>query len=204
MEKNVSFQSEDLKINGIIYLPSESGKKPGVIVLHPHPAFGGSMENNVVNAVCEALQKNGVIAFKFNIRNPNIKKAIRHTITALDFFTSIEKLDESRIGVCGYSWGSRVILEALYNEPRIKILIGVSPPISMFKFGFLLDSERPIKPILLTVGTHDQIIPVSLIEDFFNKLKDPKEFETFNTDHIYIGAERKLSERVIQFVQKYL
>jgi alpha/beta superfamily hydrolase len=201
MEKNVSFESEDLKINGIVYLPSEKGKKPGVIVLHPHPAFGGSMENNVVNAICEALQQNGLIAFKFNIRNPNIKKAIKHTIRGLDFFTSIEELDESRIGVCGYSWGSRVILESFFNDQRIKLLIGVSPPVSMFKYDFLLDSE---KPKLLTVGTHDQIIPVALIEDFFNKLKDPKEFETFNTDHIYIGVERKLSERVIQFVQKYL
>ncbi|MFX1449594.1 MAG: alpha/beta hydrolase [Promethearchaeota archaeon] len=201
MEKNVSFESEDLKINGIIYLPSEKGEKPGVIVLHPHPAFGGSMENNVVNAICEGLQKNGIIAFKFDIRNPNIKKAITHTIAGLDFFETIDELNTSRIGVCGYSWGSRVILEAFHNDQRIKILIGVSPPVSMFKYDFLLDSD---KPKLLTVGTHDQIIPVSLMEDFFKKLKEPKEFETFNTDHIYIGVENKLSKRVLEFVNKYL
>jgi len=34
-------------------------------------------------------------------------------------------------------------------------------------------------------------------------LKDPKELETFNTDHIYIGVEKKLSDKVIQFVKKY-
>ncbi len=201
MEKPFNFRSGEKEIEGIIYLPSEIKKCPGMIILHPHPAFGGSMENNVVNAVCETLQQNGVIAFKFNIRNPNINKAIKHTKAGLEFFSTLDELDKSRIGVCGYSWGSRVILEAFYNDERVKALIGVSPPVSMFKYDFLLDSK---KPILLTVGTHDQIIPINLMEDFFNKLKEPKEFETFNTDHIYIGVENKLSKRVLEFVNKYL
>jgi len=200
LEKWVNFKSNNEELEGIIYFPSESGKYPGVIVLHPHPAFGGSMENNVVNAICDSLQKNGIIAFKFNIRNPNIQKAIQHTKNSLEFFMSIEQLDSQKIGVCGYSWGSRVVLGAFYNDPKIKFLIGVSPPLSMMKFDFLLNSE---KPKLITIGTRDQIIPIDLINDFFKKLKDPKELETFHTDHIYIGVEKKLSDKVIQFVKKY-
>jgi alpha/beta superfamily hydrolase len=68
MEKLVSFKSGNKELNGIFYLPSKTGKKPGAIVLHPHPAFGGSMENNVVNAICEELSANGLIAFKFDMQ----------------------------------------------------------------------------------------------------------------------------------------
>ena len=169
MEKRVNFESGDKTIDGIIYLPSETGNSPGVIVLHPHPAFGGSMENNVVNAICRELSNNGIIAFKFDIRNPKIETAIQYAKNGLDYFMKIPELDKSRIGVCGYSWGSRVILGAFHNDPRIKFLVGVSPPISMMKFSFLLESE---KPKLITVGTHDQIIPTSQIENFFDKF-DP-------------------------------
>lgn len=201
MEKKVEFKLDNLNIEGIMYLPSKSGKFPGVIVLHPHPMFGGSMENNVVNAICEELLKNNVIAFKFNIRNPNVKKAIRYALAALDFFLKSSQLKSSKIGFCGYSWGSAVGLEAFYNDPRIKLLIGVSPPITMFNFSYLLESE---KPKLITVGQNDQIIPLDKIDKFFENLKDPKEFATFNTDHIYMGVEEELSKRVIEFITEYL
>jgi len=205
LEKWVNFNSGDKEIEGIIYLPAESGIFPGVIVLHPHPAFGGSMENNVVNAVCNELSKNGIVAFKFNIRDPNIKKAVEHSKNALDFFLTTDQLndqlDVKRIGVCGYSWGSRVILEAFYKDPKVKFLIGISPPLSMMKFDFLLESD---KPKLITVGTQDQFIPLNSIQDFFDKLKEPKEFAVLNTDHIYVGVEKKLSTRILEFVKKYI
>ena len=200
MEKDVTFKSGDKTLNGVIYYPKDISKNPGVIVMHPHPAFGGSMENNVVNAICLKLQDNGIIAFKFDIRDPNIEKAEMHAKKGLDYFKTIEHLDLDEVGVCGYSWGSRVILGAFHDDPTIKFLVGVSPPLSMMKFDFLLESE---KPKLITIGLRDQIIPVDLIEDFFKKLKEPKEFATFNTDHIYIGVERKLSERVLEFIKKY-
>ncbi len=200
MEKDVTFKSGDKVINGVIYYPKDSGKNPGVIVLHPHPAFGGSMENNVVNAICEKLQDNGIIAFKFDIRNPNIEKAEEHAKNGLEYFKTIEQLNTEKVGVCGYSWGSRVILGAFYDDPTIKFLVGVSPPLSMMKFDFLLESE---KPKLITIGIRDFIIPIDLIEDFFEKLKEPKEFATFNTDHIYIGVEKKLSERVLEFLKAH-
>jgi alpha/beta superfamily hydrolase len=119
----------------------------------------------------------------------------------LEHFLTLPELDASRIGVCGYSWGSRVILGAFHDDPRIKFLVGVSPPLSMMNFDFLLDSE---KPKLITIGTHDQIIPIQLLEDFFDKLKEPKELASFNTDHIYIGVEKKLSARVLEFIEKYI
>jgi alpha/beta superfamily hydrolase len=54
-QQRITFPSGSLKLEGILYLPEGNGPFPGVVVCHPHPLYGGSMDNNVVDAVCGAL-----------------------------------------------------------------------------------------------------------------------------------------------------
>ena len=55
-EKPVTFHSRDLKLEGILHLPGGALTGAGVIC-HPHPLYGGSMYNNVVDAVVEAMTR---------------------------------------------------------------------------------------------------------------------------------------------------
>ena len=67
MRKTISFLSDNLKLEGVLYSPATQSNLAGAIVVHPHPQFGGSMDNKVVDAVCEQLE-NSMIALKFNLR----------------------------------------------------------------------------------------------------------------------------------------
>src|SRR3989304_3857457 len=74
----VRFASGELTLVGVLPRPDASNlerrasnfelRRPGVAVCHPHPLYGGDMENNVVVSLCGALADAGVAALRFNFR----------------------------------------------------------------------------------------------------------------------------------------
>ena len=65
MEKITTFISDSFEIEGQLF---EGDKKRGVVITHPHPLYGGDMQNNVVGAISLACQKIGFTTLKFNFR----------------------------------------------------------------------------------------------------------------------------------------
>jgi alpha/beta superfamily hydrolase len=64
----VSFPSGELFLEGILAIPEGAGPFPAVIICHPHPLYGGSMDNNVVYSLSETLTQASFVSFKFNFR----------------------------------------------------------------------------------------------------------------------------------------
>ena len=64
-EEKVYWNNGSLKIEGML------GKQPGengVVICHPHPLMGGSMYNNVVEAIQEAFSSQNYTTLRFNFR----------------------------------------------------------------------------------------------------------------------------------------
>ena len=52
----VSFNVKDLSFEGVVAQPDEhNGSMPGVVICHPHPLYGGNMDNHVVLTLGFAL-----------------------------------------------------------------------------------------------------------------------------------------------------
>ena len=67
-EQQITFPSQNLTLEGL-YAPAATGAAPkGAVVCHPHPQYGGSMYNNVVDAALEALWQRGFATLRFNFR----------------------------------------------------------------------------------------------------------------------------------------
>src|SRR5579864_6855658 len=54
-------------LEAIVEDPGAAGSSYAV-VCHPHPLFGGTMDNKVVTTVARALQDNGIPTLRFNFR----------------------------------------------------------------------------------------------------------------------------------------
>ena len=65
-EIQVSFRSGDLSLEGLLANPGANA--PAAVVCHPHPAYGGSMFNNVVDAILAAMWQAGYATLRFNFR----------------------------------------------------------------------------------------------------------------------------------------
>ncbi len=65
-EIQVSFRSGDLRLEGMLANPGANA--PAAVVCHPHPAYGGSMLNNVVDTILAAMWQAGYATLRFNFR----------------------------------------------------------------------------------------------------------------------------------------
>jgi alpha/beta superfamily hydrolase len=63
----VIFTGEDGRIEGRFH-PGRSRNAPIAIILHPHPQFGGTMNNPVVYQLYYAFANRGFAALRFNFR----------------------------------------------------------------------------------------------------------------------------------------
>ncbi|MEJ2024042.1 MAG: alpha/beta hydrolase, partial [Deltaproteobacteria bacterium] len=63
--EKIDFRSGDLVLEGLL---TRADGSRGVVVTHPHPLYGGNMQNNVVRAITRAYREAGYTTLRFNFR----------------------------------------------------------------------------------------------------------------------------------------
>jgi hypothetical protein len=209
-ETRVSFLSGQVLLEGRLATPQGAGPFPAVIICHPHPLYGGSMDNNVVNSLFEALTQTSFVSFKFNFRGVGESQGEfgqgtgeqADVATAISFVSKLKEVDRTRIGLAGYSAGAGFALPVGSEDARIKALAAVSPPLNMFNFDFL---KACTKPKLLISGDKDDIIYAEHFLEFCRNLPEPTECETIQgADHFWRGYESNLAATMTAFFVKEL
>jgi alpha/beta superfamily hydrolase len=207
-ETRVSFPCADLTLEGAYSEPEGEGPIAGVAVCHPHPLYGGMMDNNVVIAVCRALSRVGIASLRFNFRGVGGSEGAHDggigeqddVTAALSSLASNACVDSERIGLCGYSFGAGVALEVAAQNEQVKALALVSPLLS--PGSPLLSYE---KPKLLLWGSEDLALPAADLASFTEGLPDPKTYEVVaGADHFWWGYEDKISSMAAGFFSDVL
>ncbi len=206
----VTFPSGELFLEGIVAIPQGVGPLPAIIVCHPHPLYGGSMDNNVVCSLCEALTKASFVSFKFNFRGVGASQGEfgqgigeqTDVEAAISFISRLKGINSTRIGLAGYSAGAGFAIPAGSGDSRIKALAAVSPPLNMFSFDFL---GSCLKPRLLVSGSRDDFTPADQFLEFCQNLAEPKQCEVIEgADHFWWEYESRLAAKVTAFFTKVL
>jgi hypothetical protein len=206
----VSFPSGELFLEGIIAIPEGVGPFPAVIVCHPHPLYGGTMDNNVVYSLSETLTQASLVSFRFNFRGVggsqgHFSQGIgeqKDVEAAIFFVSTLKEVNAERIGLAGYSAGAGFALPVGFEDERIMALAAISPPLSMFDFAFL---KSCLKPKLLISGSRDDLIAIGQFLEFCQNLPNPKEYQVIQeADHFWWGYESRLAAKVTSFFTKVL
>ena len=204
-EERIEFYSGSLTIEGVLDIPDGREPFPAVIVCHPHPLHGGSMDNNVVNSLCDALYEKSIISFKFNFRGVGRSQGEygngvgeqEDVSNAISFLSTISEVDSGRIGLAGYSAGASFALPVGCKDARIKVLAAISPPLSMFDFEFL---KNYIKPQFLISGSDDNFTPIDRFLGFCQELPGSSEYDSIEgANHFWWGHESVLAKKITAF-----
>ena len=204
-ETEIKFSSGELSLEGILSVPEGTGPFPAVIVCHPHPLYGGSMDNNVVHSLCGALGRSSLVSFRFNFRGVGGSQGKfsqgageqEDVGAAISFVTGVPEVNSEQIGLAGYSAGAGFALSVGVKDARIKALAAVSPPLSMFDFGSL---KNCLKPKLLVSGSGDEFTPSSQFMQFCRNIPEPRECTSIEgADHFWWGYEEELAIKVASF-----
>jgi uncharacterized protein len=125
----------------------------GAVVCHPHPEYGGDMENAVVVAVARALARVGISALRFDFGTFSGGGA-----EVEDAHTALAALRDALpagapLALVGYSFGAWVALRAAHEGADVAHVVAVAPPLAFLDWAFLPALRVPVAFI---VGDADQ------------------------------------------------
>lgn len=203
IETRVKFPCGDLILEGMTTVPDNKGPFPGVVVCHPHPQYGGEMNNNVLVPICQALAQASIASLRFNFRGVGASQGIfadgigerKDVVAAISYLSTLEAVDKDRIGLCGYSFGGAVSLEVAPADERVKALALISPAISTY-----VPLKQYTKPKLIVCGGADQFVSIISLQRLAEEMPPPNDFELVSgADHFWGGYEGKMAARITAF-----
>lgn len=165
------------------------------------------MYNHVVEAVALKANQKGLASLRFNFRGVGRsggrfgdgigeQEDLR---AVLSYAEGLGTIDGKKIGVCGYSFGSRVALAVAAEDPRIAAVAAISPFIEPPN---LLD--RYPRPKLFVVGSEDEWVDAARLQGTVEGLPEPKEWVLFpGVDHFWLRELEPMAERVAQFFKDH-
>ncbi len=201
-EELIGFTADGVRLEGCLAAPERS--VCGAVLCHPHPQYGGTMDNLVVRAAAAHLQNAGVATLRFNFRSVASGKGPESDLAgertdaraAVDFL--LERSGLARVALVGYSFGAVVALQVGRDHCGVDRLIAIAPPLSMSTLDFLGHCR---KPKLLLVGDRDQFCPYEVFRHAVAALPDPKTSACLRgADHFLMGFEDQVGEQVVRFI----
>src|SRR5438105_560309 len=162
----------DVQLEAMLHLPGPDRPAALLVVCHPHPLYGGSMDNNVVAALCEAALQEGMAALRFNFRGVGASEGVHgggepeaaDLLAVLDFAAT--QTGGGTPSLAGYSFGARVAALAssrAVSQPRCLVL--VSPPLgaAVQRSGSTSLGGGPTQQLWIT-GDRDAVCPAAELE----------------------------------------
>ena len=167
----------------------------GALITHPHPLYGGSMNNNVVWTAARAFGDRGWSTLRFNFRGVGQSTgAYGEGLAEVEDVTGAATYLAFRVpGPCflvGYSFGAAVAARALLTGLEVAGAVLISPPIAFMDLAFL-----PKTPglSLIVAGDRDDFCPLADLKSLCRHFRPPVDLRVVSgADHFFGGREEEL------------
>lgn len=197
----VIFPGPDGRLEGR-YHPQKDKDAPVAIILHPHPQFGGTMNNKVVYELHYIFHRLGYSVLRFNFRGVGRSQGefdqgigeLSDAASALDYLQSL-KPDAKITFIAGFSFGAWIGMQLLMRRPEASGFISVAPPANMYDFTFL--APCPSSGLIIN-GDADRIAPMDDTVKLVEKLKTQKGIEI--THEVIEGANHFFDNKMDEMV----
>jgi len=200
-ETAFTFPCGPLLLEGRASIPTTP--RHAVVICHPHPEYGGTMDDTIVTTVAATLRAAGIATLRFNFRGVGHSEG-RHgggvaevddVRAALDWLA--EHAPGARLALAGYSFGAAMALRAAAVDPRPKRLVAIALPAAMLDVAFLADCRTPT---LFVHGDRDQFSPPAQFEALLARC--PAETQVVRipgADHFLYAYADRVGESVVRF-----
>ena len=208
--------------NKEIFIPGPSGRiqakyfknsqrgAPVALVLHPHPQYGGTMNNRIVYETYNCFYKNKFSVIRINFRGvdksdgifDNGQGELSDAAAALDWIEK-ENPGYGQCWVSGFSFGALICMQLIMRRPEVNKFITISPQPNLYDFTFL--SPCPISGIVI-YGKNDELVKVDSILSMKKRLSMQKNIDVkfdsiSNANHFYKNKEKELAVLVDRYIK---
>lgn len=140
------------------------------VIAHPHPLFGGTMDNKVVQTLARAFVASGFTAVRFNFRGVGGSAGVHDDGQGEleDLLAVVRQVaPQGPVALAGFSFGAFVASHALarlWGEREVVAAVLVGTAASRF-------TVAPVPPeaqlrTLIVHGEHDETVPLASVMDW--------------------------------------
>lgn len=146
----------------VIAVPAnpDSQRNTTAVICHPHPLFGGTMNNKVVTTMARAFKDLGLRTVRFNFRGVGKSEGshangigeIEDLKTIINWVKQVKPEDD--LWLAGFSFGG-FIAGTVATQIPVKQLVTIAPQVSRF-----IEAKTPpiTVPWVLVQGEEDEVI----------------------------------------------
>ena len=193
------------------YFKSKKKTSPIALILHPHPEYGGTMNNKVVVETFNVFKDNNFSVCRVNFRGvgrsdgrfDNGQGELADAAAALDWIER-ENFDNSQCWIAGFSFGSLIAMQLLMRRPEINRFVAISPQPNVYDFSFL--SPCPTSGTII-YGKNDELVSFDSVNELMKRLNSQKgisiDFNTINdANHFFSKSENNLAKTLNKYIKK--
>lgn len=182
--------------------------RAAVVFGHPLPIEGGTMHTKAVFRATKALARIGCAVLRFNFRGVGGSEGtwdegpgeIADYRAALDVMAA--RYPDTELWAAGFSFGSWVALTVGASDDRVRVLIGIAPPVDKYDFSAVRTSA---KPKFFIQGSMDEICPLKRMYEFYRQVPEPKELAVIDgASHLFDGKVTEVGDAIEDLLGDYV
>lgn len=212
MSDSLLIDSSGKKIEAV-YNRSSDPNSPIVLLLHPHPLYGGDMNSKVLVYMERVFLKHNFTTMRFNFRGAgksegqydNGNGELMDASVCLDWLQDNNPTAKN-VYVAGFSFGAYIALQLMVRRTEINYFFSVSTPTSLFDISFVYPC--PIDGVFI----HAEKDEVSSLKDLDKNLKKILKTKNHNVNleviedanHFFDNHLSKLQSTISEYTKKYI
>jgi alpha/beta superfamily hydrolase len=174
------------------------------VVCHPHPLFGGTLTNKVVQTLARAFNDSGMPSLRFNFRGVGASAGthdggageLQDALAAVRY--GRERWPDAQLWLAGFSFGGAVAVRAS-RDAAAAGLVAVAPAVDRMAVGAL----TPVGRWLVLLGDADDVVAPQRILEWARGLDPAPTLQVLpGAGHYFHGRLPELREQVTAFVTK--
>jgi alpha/beta superfamily hydrolase len=179
--------------------------RAGILICHPHPLYGGDMDNPVVVRAQEVCAGLGFATVRFNFRGVGASGGAHgggmgeqeDARAALDALA--KAVGGAPLALAGYSFGARIAALVGCQDRRVVGLALIAPPLAMYDFSCL---EGTRIPTLMVAGTGDSYCPPAELARLAERFPWATAVSVEGADHFFFGKLFPLGQAIEDWARR--
>jgi alpha/beta superfamily hydrolase len=193
--------SAGVALHASLALPPNAGT--GVVICHPHPLYGGDMDNPLVIDVMDVCHRAGLATMRFNFRGTG-RSTGRHDGGAGerdDVRAALRVLADrlspvGTVALAGYSFGAAVASAVAVGGEPLNGLALVAPPLAVAAYRPATSMPNVDGPVLVVAGDADEHCRVIDLEGLRTQWPKADVRIVDGADHFFSGRRAPLIEAI--------
>ena len=194
-------------IESLIEHPPRAVEGIVAICCHPHPLYGGTLQNKVVHTLARSAQDAGVTSLRFNFRGVGASGGVHDNgVGESEDAAAIADWCRRELGTrvlwaLGFSFGSYVAWR-LADSRDAALLVTVAPPVQRFDFAEL---GVPRCPWLVVQGDADELVNHEAVQGWTRTLEPAPQVEILpGAEHFFHGRLTVVRTLVGEWLARHL